>query len=56
MGLADAEEITIEKSIDVSRSKRRRADLSSFDLDAFYRRQGAYDESDSYRAPVLLEQ
>ena len=38
MGLADNEEISIEKSIDVSHSKRRRADLASFDLEAFYRR------------------
>jgi len=40
--LADNEEITIEKSFDYT--PKLNADLNSFDREAFYRKQGVYDE------------
>jgi hypothetical protein len=40
--LADHEEITIEKSHDFTPTPK--ADLNSFDREAFYRKQGVYDE------------
>ena len=39
---ADADEITIEKSIDVCQI-RKKPDLQSFDYEAFYKKQGVHD-------------
>ena len=51
IGHADPDEITLEKSIDIEkRQRRRRADLSSFDLEAFYRRQGVYNSATTVQA------
>ena len=43
-GLADGEEVTLEKHVDIEAKKARKADLSAFDYDAFLKRQGHYDE------------
>ena len=51
IGHADPEEISIEKSINIEKKqRRRRADLSSFDLEAFYRRQGVYNSATTVQA------
>ena len=54
-GLADDEEITLEKHVNIEAKKARKADLSSFDYDAFLRRQGHYD-SPSARMVVVERQ
>ena len=38
MGLADSEEITIEKSVDINALRKPKADMNAFDYEAFCRR------------------
>ena len=54
-GLADGEEIMLEKHVNIEAKKARKADLSTFDYDAFLRRQGHYD-SPSARMVVVERQ
>ena len=55
VGLADGEEISLEKHVDIETKKARKADLSAFDYDAFLRRQGHYD-SPSARMVIVERQ
>lgn len=40
MGLADSEEITLEKVVDINALRKPKADMHAFDYEAFCRRQG----------------
>ena len=44
--LAESEQITIEKSIDLSSHKNRRADMNYFDFATFYRKNGVNNIED----------
>ena len=51
-GLADPEEVTLEKSVEKVRNQPK-ADMVCFDREAFYRRQGVYDKKEEQ--VVLIE-
>ena len=55
VGLADGEEITLEKHVDIEAKKARKADMSAFDYDAFLRRQGLYDSPSARMEMVIVE-
>ena len=51
-GLADNEEISMEKSISISETRPKKADMNAFDYEAFYRKQGVYDSPQQQLAIV----
>ena len=51
-GLADGEEITLEKHVDIEAKKARKGDLSAFDYEAFLRRQGHFDSPSDHMVIV----